>query len=64
MNNEHTQLLRIKKLKGGGIIATAARHNLRETQAVRGADSHIDPRKTSLNVVLRGRTKPMHTLCK
>ncbi len=51
---EHTQLLRIKKLKGGGIIATAARHNLREMQAEIGADSHIDPRKSSLNVVLRG----------
>ena len=51
---EHTQVLRIKKLKGGGIIATAARHNLREDQAERGADSHINPRKSSLNVVLRG----------
>lgn len=51
---EHTQVLRIKKLKGGGIIATAARHNLREIQAEIGADSHIDPLKTSLNVVLRG----------
>jgi hypothetical protein len=51
---EHTQVLRIKKLKGGGIIATAARHNLREIQAEIGADSHIDPLKTSQNVVLRG----------
>lgn len=51
---EHTQLLRIKKLKGNGIIAIAARHNLREIQAEIGADSHIDPHKTSLNVVLRG----------
>ena len=51
---EHVQMLRIKKLKGGGIIATAARHNLREIQAEIGADSHIDPSKTSLNVVLRG----------
>ena len=51
---EHTQLLRIKKLTGSGIIAIAARHNLREIQAERGADSHIDPRKSLLNVVLRG----------
>jgi hypothetical protein len=51
---EHTQLLRVKKLKGGGIVATAARHNLRERQAERGADSHIDPLKTCLNIVLRG----------
>lgn len=51
---EYTQVLRIKKLKGGGIIATAARHNLREIQAEIGADSHIDPLKTSQNVVLRG----------
>lgn len=51
---EHIQVLRIKKLKGGGIIAHAARHNLREMQAEIGADSHIDPRKSSLNVVLRG----------
>lgn len=51
---EHTQLLRVKKLTGSGIIAIAARHNLRETQDERGADSHIDPRKSPLNVVLRG----------
>lgn len=51
---EHTQLLRVKKLKGGGIVATAARHNLREIQAERGADSHIDPTRTHLNIVLRG----------
>lgn len=51
---EHTQVLRIKKMKGSGIIATAARHNLREDQAERGADSNIDPSKSHLNVVLRG----------
>lgn len=51
---EHTQVLRIKKQKGGGIIASAARHNLREIQAEIGADSHIDPSKSHLNVVLRG----------
>ena len=48
---EHTQLLRIKKLKGGGIIAIAARHNL-EPEA--RDKVHIDPSKSCLNVVLRG----------
>ena len=51
---EHTQLLRIKKLKGSGIVAIAARHNLRESQAEIGADCHIDPSRTHLNVILRG----------
>lgn len=50
----HVQLLRAKKLTGGGIITLAARHNLREIQAEMGADSHIDPSKISLNVILRG----------
>jgi len=50
----HTQLLRIAKLKGSGIIAIAARHNLREIQSERGADCHIDPSRTQLNVILRG----------
>ena len=48
---EHAQLLRIKKLKGGGIIAIAARHNL-EPEA--RDKVHIDPRKSSQNIVLRG----------
>lgn len=51
---EHTQLLRIGKMKGGGIITAAARHNLREIQAELGADSHIDPLKTIQNIILRG----------
>ena len=50
----HVQLLRAKKLTGSGIITTAARHNLREIQAEMGADSHIDPCRTSLNIILRG----------
>lgn len=50
----HVQLLRVKKLTGGGIIAVAARHNLREIQAEMGADSHIDLRRTLQNVILRG----------
>ncbi len=50
----HTQVLRVERLKGGGIIKKAARHNLREIQAELGADSHIDPLRTSQNVILRG----------
>ncbi|BAN35020.1 hypothetical protein SCD_n01191 [Sulfuricella denitrificans skB26] len=51
---EHIQVFRIKKLKGSGIIAVAARHNLREMQSEIGSDSHINPRMTSHNLVLRG----------
>ena len=51
---EHAQFLRIKKLKGSGIITVAARHNLREIQSEIGADSHIDTTKTHLNVILQG----------
>lgn len=50
----HTQYVRVERMKGGGIIKKAARHNLREIQAELGADSHIDPLRTSQNVVLRG----------
>lgn len=48
---EHAHVLRIKKLKGSGIIAHAARHNL-EPEA--RDKVHIDPSKSCLNVVLRG----------
>lgn len=48
---EHTQVLRIKKLRGSGIIAIAARHNLEPDAR---AKPHIDSSKTSQNVVLRG----------
>lgn len=51
---EYAQVLRVKKLKGHGIINVAARHNLRETQAEIGADSHIDACKSSTNIVLKG----------
>lgn len=54
MANDHVQVLRVQKLKGGGIINIAARHNLREIQAERGADSHIDPHRTAQNVILQG----------
>lgn len=50
--------LRVKKLKGGGIIKSAARHNKREIQAELGADSHIDPARTRLNQTLQGAATP------
>jgi Plasmid recombination enzyme len=50
--------LRVKKLKGGGIIKVAARHNRREIQAELGADSHIDPARTRLNETLQGAATP------
>lgn len=46
--------LRIKKLKGGGIIAAAARHNKREIQAEMGATGSIDPTRSRLNYALAG----------
>lgn len=54
MANEHAQMLRIEKQRGCSIIKVAARHNLREIQAEIGADSHIDPSRTYLNIILRG----------
>ena len=50
--------LRVKKLKGGGIIKVAARHNRRDIQAELGADSHIDPARTRLNETLQGAATP------
>lgn len=35
-------------------LLTAARHNLREIQAERGADSHIDAKRMGLNVIMAG----------
>jgi hypothetical protein len=46
--------LRIKKLKGGGIITVAARHNKREIQAELGAAGSIDPTRSHLNYSLTG----------
>ncbi len=54
MKNDHIQVLRVQKLKGGGIIGIAARHNLREIQAELGADSHIDPHRSAQNIILQG----------
>ena len=46
--------LRVKKLKGGGIVLAAARHNLREIQSELGAGGTIDPTRMRLNVVMHG----------
>jgi Plasmid recombination enzyme len=46
--------LRIKKLKGGGIITVAARHNRRVIQAEIGASGSIDPTRSVLNETLAG----------
>ena len=46
--------LRIKKLKGGGIITVAARHNKRVIQAEIGASGSIDPTRSHLNETLQG----------
>ncbi len=54
--NNHQQYLRIKKLKGRGIIRVAAKHNLREIQSELGANSHIDASLMNTNVVLFGPT--------
>ena len=51
--SQHVQFLRVKKLKGAGIVK-AARHNLREIAAEIGADSHINPNHTNLNQVIAG----------
>ncbi len=48
--------LRVKKLKGSGIIAVAARHNRRVIQAEMGAAGSIDPTRSHLNVTLTGPT--------
>ena len=50
----HTHVLRIGRLTGKNIIQVAAKHNLRELQAERGAGSNIDPSRTKLNYVLQG----------
>lgn len=47
-------VLRIKKLKGPGVLLAAQRHNLREIQAELGAGSSIDSRLTNNNVRLVG----------
>ena len=52
---DRTQVLRIKKLIGAGVIRMASKHNLREQQAEIGADGErIDATRSSLNVILAG----------
>lgn len=46
--------LRVKKLKGSGIITLAARHNKRVIQAELGATGSIDPTRSRLNETLAG----------
>ena len=47
-------VMRVKKLKGNGIITVAARHNRREIQAEMGATGSIDPARSHLNETLTG----------
>ena len=49
-----TGFLRLKKLKGSGIIAAAARHNRRAIQAEVGASASIDATRSGLNETLQG----------
>lgn len=46
--------LSLAKLRGAGIVLSAARHNLREIQAELGADSHINIACSCLNQRLAG----------
>lgn len=46
--------LRLKKLKGGGVISRAARHNRRVIQAEMGATGSIDPSRSHLNETIAG----------
>lgn len=50
------QAILVGKIRGKATLLAAARHNLREIQAELGADSHITPTKSHLNVVSRGGT--------
>ena len=53
-----TGFLRLKKLKGAGIVAAAARHNRRAIQAEVGASASIDPTRSGLNQTLQGPPTP------
>lgn len=52
--NDHTFVLRTKKLKGKRIVLAASKHNLRELVAELGADSHIDIKRMSDNYIITG----------
>ena len=45
----HSAVLRVKKLKGSGIVGVAAAHNVRAEQIERGARAHIDLSRTAQN---------------
>lgn len=51
-------MLRVKKLKGTGIVRAATAHNKRTIQAEVGANGSIDPRRSGLNEVLAGPENP------
>lgn len=53
-----TGFIRLKKLKGPGIVAAAARHNRRTIQAEIGASLSIDPTRSRLNQTLQGPPTP------
>lgn len=53
-----TGFLRLKKLKGPGIVAVAARHNRRAIQAEVGAAQNIDPSRAGMNQTLHGPATP------
>ena len=47
-------MMRVKKLKGGGIVTAASRHNKREIQAELGATGSIDSTQSHSNEALLG----------
>jgi Plasmid recombination enzyme len=51
---KNSLFLAFAKLKGGGRLLAAARHNKRELQNERRAASHIDARRSSMNYCLAG----------
>ena len=53
-----TSFLRVKKLKGAGIVLAAARHNKRTIAAEIGASGSIDPARIGMNVSLLGDMSP------
>jgi hypothetical protein len=53
-----SHILRLAKLKGGGRLLAAARHNRRTIQSELGADSNIDVTRSKLNYSLAGAGTP------
>jgi hypothetical protein len=52
--SRESQVIRLGKIKSNMKLLAAFRHNLREIQKELGADSHIDSKKSSNNILLRG----------